>query len=153
MSLTIPTRPDNLHLPPNLRNKVVMVESDVLNVCNRIRDLDPNLYVVFHEKHERPYVVMENCVDGLERFVARYEALDARIIEDLQRMLRVPFDDRWKAEAAKVEKANREKDQEFYTSGKFDEFAHGLRKAMIESNMIDGVQFRSYRPVKHRGRG
>lgn len=106
--------------PDNLRGRYgALVESDVYDICSRIKEVDPNLYIqlldppvqfagkVYH------YAIVEVCRDGVERLVCRVEELDARVIEHMQYLLHVPFEKRF-AEAerleAKAEAERREKE-------------------------------------------
>lgn len=99
-------RPDNMRVPYG--DAAHLVENDVYNICARIKELDPNLYlylldppIVLGDKTYR-YTVSEMCEDRVERLVSRFEDLDARIIEHLQYLLHVPFEHRM-AEAEKLE--------------------------------------------------
>lgn len=120
-------------VPSNFKNagKAHYVESDLYSIALRVKELDPNLVIVFHEDHEQPFVVMEKCADGVERFVSRYTELDARIIEDLQYMLRVPFEHRLAEADKRVAAANAEvtapdpEKQDWY----FTEMARELRRS------------------------
>ena len=97
-------------LPEGLKlandSKMVFVESDLYGIVERLQQIDPNLYVVFHEKNEKPFTVMERCADGVMRFVARYEELDARVIEHMQYLLKVPFEERLKKVEKEIDEAN-----------------------------------------------
>jgi len=99
-------------IPSNLKLDVsgdqtamMMVDSDLYNIAERIKEIDPNLYIVYHEKHEKPFTVMENCTDGVTRFVARYEELDSRVLDHLRYIASVPFDERLKKAEAEVDAA------------------------------------------------
>jgi hypothetical protein len=95
-SLALPTR------PANLRGRFGdLVESDVFHICERLHELDKSLNVhvidppiAFGEKVYR-FAVTEQCADGVERLVFRVEELDARIIEHVRYLLRVPFEHRF----------------------------------------------------------
>jgi hypothetical protein len=125
--------------PENLRMKgATHVSSDLYDICNRIREVDPSLFIVYHPDHQtHPYVVMEHCRDGEDRIVKRYATLDARVLEDLRYMLAVPFDERWKRIAAEVDAANEKigkMDEE-----KMDRFMWEFDRAARRSNMYDPV--------------
>ena len=131
-------KPDNVKLPRNTRESMQMVTGDVYNIANRIKEkFGPNLFIVVHDNHPKPFVVMEHCADGAERLVKRYEALDARIIEDLEYMLKVPFEKRQKIAELEVAKAEAERDRAFAESEKFDYFATEMKREMKRANMID----------------
>lgn len=97
MSVIIPgsARPNNLVYD----GAALMLEGDVLNICERVRkEVSEDLFIVIAQP-ERPdgknFIVMERTKDG-DKMVKRYEALDSRIIEDLQYMIKVPFEHRIK---------------------------------------------------------
>lgn len=115
-----------------------MIESDVFNVCERIKELSPNLYVVLHEKHELPFVVMEHCIDGEERMVKRYAALDSSIITDLQRMLAIPWDQRAKALMKEVDDFNDAQERAWEDSEQHERLVYDMGKALKESNLATG---------------
>lgn len=121
-----------------------MVTSDLYHIAERIKEVDPNLSLVFQKGHERPWVVMEAGRDGVERFVSRYSRADATILENLRYMLNVPFEKRIAELEKKIEAENRAKEQ--FPEDKFEEFAYDMHKAMVESNMISPKWGRSYRP-------
>lgn len=129
--------PDNLRLPNYLRGARVMT-SDVFSVCERIRELDPNLYVVLHEKHELPFVVMERCRDGEERLVKRYKELSSAIIDDLKRMLSVPWETRFKQRAKEVDDHNAKQESAWEESESHERLIYNLGKALKESNIATG---------------
>ena len=87
--------PENLLLSGG--QKSMLVESDVFDICERVREIDPNLFIVTldHPVHE-PYrfAVMENCPDNCARMVKRYEELDARVIDDLRYFAAKPLPER-----------------------------------------------------------
>lgn len=121
-----------------------VVDSDVFNIAERVRELDPSLRVVLHENHERPWVVVERCADGEERFVARYAELDARVVDDLRYMLAVPFDQRLAKVAREAEESNERLGR--MTDEQFDRFAWDFKRSLYEANMADFKWGRSYRP-------
>lgn len=145
MSDLVTPRPSNL-----VMKDPVPVESDVYNICNRIKELDSNLRVVLHEGHEKPWVVVERGPDNEERFVARYEELDARIIEHLRYIQAVPFEDRVRKLDKEVEEANAR--HGMMSDERFEEFAHDFHKALVESNLADPVWMKSYRNTNKKGR-
>lgn len=113
-----------------------MVEGDVYGVCARIQaEVSPDLRVVIHDNHPEPFVVMEDCIDGECRFVARYAELDARIIEDLQRMRKIPFADRYRATSERIDRENAAKEREWMESEWFDEFAWSMKNEIRKANL------------------
>ena len=142
--------PSNLRLDMSgNRQKVKMVDSDLYRITERIAEIDPNLYVVFHEDHPQPFTVMEDCKDGVCRFVARYAELDQRILEDLRYMLSVPFDDRMKIAQKKIDKANA--DLEKPDEEVLDWLATEVRRELIKSGLSTPIGFTSYALKKRKG--
>jgi hypothetical protein len=128
-----------LPIPDNLVAKGYRhVESDLYNICERIKEVSPRLRLIFHERHpKKPWVVMEDCADGVERFVARYAVPDARILENLRYMLAVPFDERMKKVEAEVEahnEAHSEMDPEV-----IERMAYDMRRALVDANLSDAA--------------
>lgn len=63
-----------------------LVEHDVLNVVEKIRNYDPNLRVKYvdpmrAEFGDAPYRITELCPDGMERLVMEVWELDDRVVE------------------------------------------------------------------------
>lgn len=65
-----------------------LVERDVLNVVDKIRDYDPNIRVKYcdparAEFGDAPYRIMELCPDGMERMIMSVWTLDESVLERL----------------------------------------------------------------------
>ena len=140
--------PAHLKIAGVKQHQVKMVESDVFNICQRIKDIDRSLYIVLHEDHERPWVVMEDCADGDQRMVSRYERLDASILDDLRYMLSVPFEKRFAELTKRIDKENEDAEKFDAESEWFEEFAWNFQRALVDANMVDPIWHRSYRPVR-----
>lgn len=94
--------PSNLHLRESV--KATYVESDVYDICHRLAAVSPNLHLwQLDEEGERAWVVTED-VHGHEHKVKMYRELDARMIEDVQRMLSIPLEHRAAAAQAEIDK-------------------------------------------------
>jgi hypothetical protein len=67
----------------------VLVEEDIYNVVEKLRNYDPNLRVKFLNDATRslvgdaPYAIFELCPDGIERLVFTVWELDDRVLERL----------------------------------------------------------------------
>lgn len=137
-------------VPDNLRaKKHQYVTSDVYGICDRIKQIDRSLFVVLQEEHAKPWVIVEHCADGIERFVKRYEHLDASILEDLRYMLAIPFDKR-------VERISKEAEAENDRLTAIDEEKHerflwDWKDSAVRSNIMDPMWFSSYRKVNAKG--
>ncbi len=146
MSELILNKPTNVRLRDG--DRLSVVSSDVYKIAERVKEIDPNLRIILHEGHEKPWVVTEIGRDGVEYFVSRYEELGAHILEHLQYMRAVPLEKR-------VERLAREADAENARMGqlsgeRMEEFQYDFHKAMRDSNMIMPHWGKSFRPVKHK---
>lgn len=95
--------PDNLSLDPSVRAS--LVESDMYDICERIKEIDPNLKIVhLIDGETQSFVIMETGKDGKEYYVMKAKELDARILEKLRYLLHVPFEERIRI----LEKGNKE---------------------------------------------
>jgi len=112
-----------------------IVESDIYNIAERVRQLDPRLVIVVHEDAEFPFVVMEEGPDGVSRFVKRYKELDQRVIDDLRYMQSVPFDERLKMADREINKNNAA--LEDIDEDMLDWIATEMRRELIKSGMSD----------------
>jgi hypothetical protein len=112
MSLIIPAsaRPSNLHLAPHQ----VRFELDgetlhwLEHLPEEVQDGD-RLFVVIHEDHPEPFVVMEHADDGTDMFVLRTDRLDAKTYETLRRARFIPLHKR--LAAFEKEEAKHQADQ------------------------------------------
>lgn len=138
MNITVTGRPSNLRYTGN--EQMQLVESDVFNVCQRIKELDPNLFVVLHKGHEKPFVVVEMSRDGEERMVKRYAELTPSILHDLQRMLKIPWEQRFKQLAREVDEHNEARENAWVESEAMERFAFDMRRALRDANMADVVE-------------
>lgn len=129
-----------LPIPENLQARgFKRVEGDLYNICERIKEISPRLVLRFQENHPtHPWVVFENCVDGVQRYVSRYIAPDARILDDLRYMLTVPFKDRADKVQKEVDAYNEAREA---LDGEANaRLAYEMRKALINANMADGIR-------------
>lgn len=92
MALETPFVPSNLILPPELRG--LSVEGDMYNLCERIKDISPNLYINGFVNPEFPWIVVERCVDGKDRVVCKVKELDARLLDYLRKLMAEPLSER-----------------------------------------------------------
>lgn len=149
-NLALP-RPDNLRVP--LGSRAHLVESDVYHICERLREIDPNLYlyaldppVEFGDKTYR-WSVNEFCGDGVERLVARYEELDARIIENILYLAHVPFEKRL-AEAERIEAQNEADNKQAELEELYERFGGPMRHQLFHDGFADSPT--SYRKIPKR---
>jgi hypothetical protein len=106
--------PSNLHLRSSV--KVRYIDGDMFNICERLAEIDPRLFIVELSDDEvdgAKYVIMEHCDDGVARMAIpeRLKELDARVLERVQYILNVPWEHRLaaiEAENEAYEKAHHE---------------------------------------------
>lgn len=104
--------PHNLHLADNVH--AAMVEGDLYDVCNRIKEIDPSLFIVqlTDDANNCQFAVMEHCQDGMDRLVFKTQYLDQRILSKIQRMLEIPFEERFDAVCAEIDRQEAERREE-----------------------------------------
>lgn len=142
--------PENMRLDMSGdRQAVSIVDSDLFNIADRIKEIDPNLVIVFHENHPEPFTVMENCADGVTRFVKRYKTLDQRVLEDLRYMLSVPFDERLKIVERQIDRDNAA--LEAIDEETLDWLASEMRRDLVKTGFSDPIGFRNYPLKKPKG--
>jgi hypothetical protein len=102
-------RPTNLHLTPFYKNedglliinKAKVVTSDIYMICERIKEINPRLYLLELEQDSREgqrfgYAIMEKCIDGVDRVIFRVtkDRLDARVLEKLRYIMALDLNER-----------------------------------------------------------
>jgi hypothetical protein len=145
--LITPT-PSNIRIA-HTKKQQAMVDSDLYNIAERVKEIDPRLIIIFHDREEYPFVVMEQCADGETRYVKRYQELDSRILDDLRHMLSVPFMDR--VRVADELEAKRRRELEAPDPEVIEWLAHEMRRELIKSNWIDPVNTTHYALKKRKG--
>lgn len=109
----------NLHLARGV-TATTFVEGDLYNICERIKEVDPSLYVVQLSDDARcSFAIMEDCEDGNQRLVCKCKELDQRIIDKMLYLKSVPFEKRFAEIEAEIEKEEEEREQ--YESDKLYE--------------------------------
>lgn len=128
-------------IPDNLVQKGHRyVDSDLYNICERVKEISPRLRILHQPRRpDAPWIVFEQCTDGVERFVSRYSALDARILTDLRRMLAIPAKQRLAAAEKAVEEHNKKLSEAKTETEEFEKLAWGLQKSLVESNISRGA--------------
>lgn len=106
--------PSNLHLRKDVRSR--LIESDMFDICTRIKEISEDLFIVeLEDQSAHSYVIMEKTVSGKEELVMKVKELDARILTKLQYLRKVPLEQRVKeieAEHAREIKADHEANME-----------------------------------------
>lgn len=125
-----------------------MVESDLYHICERIKEIDPRLFIIQLSAGDRcSYAVMERCDDGVERLVSRHIELDARVLDKMLELRSIPFEKRFAAIEAQIDKEEEERrtkeSEEFY-----ERMGGPMYTELANCGFIDRVQ--SYPKVKGR---
>lgn len=131
--------PTNLSLPPG--TGVAYVDSDVFDICNRVKEVDPNLKVVVYEGQEDKYThgIVEDTRDGIKLVFKIGPAsketpeLDGRVIRKLVRLQSVPLNERLKL----IEKEEAAYERE-WKENQLDELYENLGRPMWTQLEHDG---------------
>lgn len=135
--------PSNLRLDMSGdRRGVMVVDSDLYKIADRVREIHPSLMIVYHDGHPEPFTIMEQCEDGVSRFVARYEELDQRILDDLRYMLSVPLDERIKIAEREIDAKNAA--LEAIDGATMDWLASEMRRDLVKGGFSTPIGFTSY---------
>lgn len=93
MSLAVAGRPTNLRLPPDAA--AVPVDSDMFNICERVKEISPNLYIILvTDSTDHSFVIMEQAKDGVDYLVFRVSKLDGRVLDKLKYLMAHPLSER-----------------------------------------------------------
>lgn len=104
-SLILPSRtaPTNLHLRDSVQTRYV--DGDLYDIAKRLAELSKDLFIVEMSEHDaHAYAIMEHCADGVERLVFKVKELDARVLDRVREIMHVPFEHRFAAAAADVDR-------------------------------------------------
>ncbi len=129
--------PSNLHLAPSVQ--VRMVDGDMFDICKRLAHVSRSLFIVQltdrKGKHCN-YVIMERGIDGGAYMVLKTTELDARVIERVEYLLRVPFDKRFE-EAERLEaEAVRQMEQNAIDEA-VEKVAHGFQRQLWHDGFVE----------------
>lgn len=114
-----------------------IIPGDLYMIADRIHEFDSSLFIAYHPDNERgQYVVMEQCSDGVDRFVIRIKELDGRIIEKLRYMLHIPFEKRF-AEAERVEAKLDAELKEAKLDAAFEQIGAPMQRLLYTTGGID----------------
>lgn len=134
--------------PENVRGRYGnYVSQDMFHIAERLQELDRSLYVSTLdpplEFHGLTYnfAISEICRDGQERLVMRCAQLDGRVIQDCERMLRVPFGARLD-EAEKIERKWAEEEKQRQLDELYERMGGNMLVQLDRCGFVD-------RPVSH----
>ncbi len=133
--------PSNLHLRPSVKARYI--EGDVLGICERLAEISPRLYLVELVEGDRAaWIVMENCDDGVQRKVNKYQELDQRMLVDVQRMLHIPLEHRAQAAQDEIDRSNAQLDDDMLEAS-YERLGHAFRRQLWHDGFIEhrGVSY------------
>lgn len=111
MATLVLGKPSNLHLPHGAT--VREVDSDVHNICERIKEISPTLSIhVLEGQGKYIFAVFEDCADGVYRQVKKYTELDDRVVQDMRYFMAKPLAARAREIELAIEKEERDRDEE-----------------------------------------
>lgn len=140
--------PNNLHFAEDV--KATIIEADLYNICERLREVDPSLFIILLEDgNDHRFTIMEKCDDGWDRLVWSVDALDARVIDKARYLKSVPFehrvDEAEKVEARMIAEKEAEAFEEFY-----DKLGGPMKRQFAHDGFIDPINSTSYPIVSKR---
>lgn len=92
---------------------VESIDSDVYSICDRIKQISPNLHInVFADGEVTKFVITEDCIDGVNRLVKKFDSLDARMITELEKMMALPLQSRLTETERQIEIDERKREEE-----------------------------------------
>lgn len=161
------TRPTNLHLTPMhwdaeggamVGHRARFVTADMYNICERIREISPALYLLELEQRtvegERfGYAIMERCDDGVDRLVFRTsrDRLDDKVLEKLRYLMAVDLHTRLKIlddERKKLEADAHDAELESL----FDRIGGPMHRELVRNGFTQGDFPTSYRLMNRAAR-
>lgn len=157
-------RPTNLHLVPYQKDenglpiitKARLVTSDIFDICNRIGEISPRLYILELERqsvegNKFGYALMEHCPD-MDRLVMRVakDKLDARLLDKLRYIMSLDLETR-------IKKCDREREsweaqQKEDASEELWETMGGPMWGQLEHDGFIGTRPVSYRKLNRQAR-
>lgn len=149
--------PTNLHLNPNT-DKARLVTSDMYHICERIREIDPNLYILELERESREgskfgFAIMEKCSDGVHRLIMRasQRGLDERILGKLRYIMAKDLHHRialLDTEREKWEKEQHENELESL----YERIGGPMHRQLVNDGFTQAPFPTSYRPMNRAAR-
>lgn len=148
MTLILPrlATPSNLHIPGDMQ--VDVLESDMYDICNRIKDEvegGDRLFInVLKQGDKVAYAIMERTDDRGDMLVMKVgpsydiDALDARVLTKLRYMLSKPLAQRYRELELEQERAAAREHQE-YLERMWEEIGGPMRHDLYNCGFIDSL--------------
>lgn len=142
--------PTNLRLPPG--TKARHVDSDMWNICERLREYDPRMSIIMLEYAAGVrWAIMERGPDGVDRMVCRVKELDARVIDECRRMAAIPADERLKVLEAEIAKERAQADTDAQDA-LYEKIGGGFYDGLYASGFTQSAKPMSVRPLNRAAR-
>lgn len=128
-----------------------MVESDMYDICNRVKEIDPSLFIVLLQSQEKGYVyaIMEKCEDGVERLVYKVKELDERVLERLRYLMKYPLTERM-AELEKEEYKMKRDAKEDEIEELYERMGAPMQHQLVRDGFADRRSFYRKDPSRRR---
>lgn len=129
--------PSNLHLAPSVQTR--FVDGDMFDICKRIAHVSRALFIVQltdRKGKDCTYVIMEKGLDGGAYMVLKTKELDARVIERVEYLLRVPFDQRFE-EAERLERQAEERIRQEAIDETYEAVGHAFQRQLWHDGFIE----------------
>lgn len=145
MSIDIPgtAAPNNLHFGVDVR--ATIVDGDLYNICERIKEVDPRLFIVVLDKKsddDYSFAIMEHCDDGWDRLVWRVKELDQRVLTKAERLRKIPFERRME-EAEAMEARMKAEDEADAFNELYERLGAPMRRELANTGFIDPINYTS----------
>lgn len=135
--------PNNLHFAADAR--AALVEKDLYDICERIKEIDPRLFIVVLDKQADPeysFAIMEHCDDGWDRLVWRVKELDQRVLKKAEYLRKVPFERRLEEAEAMEARMKAEEDEASFNE-LYERLGGPMRRQLIHDGFVDPKTYSS----------
>lgn len=140
-ALEIPGRaaPSNLRLPEGAKGQ--LIDSDLYNICDRVKEIDPNLFiVVLSDDKTHSFAIMEACKDGVDRLVYKVRELDGRVLDKLRYLAAKPLNERLE-QLEKEEYRLKEQEHEAEMERLYYELGEPMKHQLVKDGFADRRSF------------
>jgi len=141
MSLVIPgvAAPNNLRLAEGSKGR--LIQSDLYDICSRVAEVSPNLYIVELEGNDQhAFAIMEKCKDGVDRLAIKVKQLDGRVIDRLKYLMSMPLTARLE-QLEKDEHRLQEEQKEEELEKLYEQVGDPMRYQFIKDGFADRHSF------------
>jgi len=142
MTLLVAGTPTNLKFADGVKAEVV--ESDVYQICERLKKEHPRVFVIrIARDGEQRYIVNERDLEGTDWTLFSVDELDQRVIDKLDRIVKIPFEVRLKM-AEKDELESKIAMEEEASDKFYENFGDPMRRQLLKDGFGSGTVTTSY---------